>query len=199
MPSPVATSSIVAQAWRFMELSPISSFADDTEQARSAGEQYPNALGECLSRADWSFASVVAHLPEATLPPTVAEDPDLPFFFQPPGDLLRLLEVGEPGTRWRRDRDGLRADAPGPLRIRYTGLITNEAVLPAAFQTVVALRLAMLLGPRWLGTASKLRELDRRFETELAQAKKQDSRSASAARYDDDLTDSGDWSQSATW
>lgn len=198
MPTPIASSTIVAQAWRFMELSPISSFDDDTEQARSAAEQYPNALRECLSRADWSFASIVANLPEATRPQTVAEDPELPYYFQPPGDLVRLLEVGEPGTRWRRDRDGLRADVPGPLRVRYTGEITNEAILPAAFQTAVALRLAILLGPRWLGTASKIRELERRFETELGQAKKQDSRSASAARYDNDLADSADWSQSAT-
>jgi hypothetical protein len=199
MTSFIATSTIVAQAWRFMELSPISSFDDNTEQARSAAEQYPNALRECLARADWSFASTVASLPEATRPQTVAEDPELPYFFQAPGDTVRLLEVGDPTTRWRRDRDGLRADVPGPLRIRYTALITNETTLPAAFQTAVALRLAMLLGPRWLGTATKLRELDRRFEVELAQTKKQDSRSASGARYDNDLTDSADWAQSATW
>ena len=199
MPSLIATSTIVAQAWRFMELSPISSFADDTEQARSAAEQYPNALRECLARADWSFASAIANLPEAILPATVAEDPDLPYFYQPPGDTVRILEAGEPGTQWRRDRDGLRADTAGPLRIRYTAEITNERILPAAFQTAVALRLAIHLGPRWLGTATKLRDLERRFETELAQARKQDSRSASGARYDNDLTDSGDWSQSATW
>ena len=199
MTTPIATSTIAAQAWRFMELSPISSFDDDTEQARSAAEQYPNALRECLARADWSFASAVANLPEAVRPPTVAEDPDLPYFFSPPGDCVRLLEVGAPGTLWRRDRDGLRATAPGPLRVRYTALITNEAILPAAFQAAVALRLATLLGPKWLGTQSKLRELERRFETELAQARKQDSRSASGARYDDDLSDGADWSQSATW
>lgn len=156
-------------------------------------------MRECLGRADWSFASAIAKLPEATLPATVAEDPELPYFYQVPGDLVRLLEVGDPDTRWRRDRDGLRAEIAGPLRIRYTAQVTNEAILPAAFQTAVALRLATLLGPRWLGTATKLRELDRRFEAELAQAKKQDSRSASGARYDNDLTDSGDWSQSATW
>lgn len=199
MPTPIATSTIVAQAWRFMEQSPISSFDDGTEQARSAAEQYGNALKECLARADWSFASVVANLPEAVRPQTVAEDPELPYFFKSPSGLVRLIEVGDTSTIWRLDRDGLRTNTPGPIRIRYTGEITNEAILPAAFQTAVALRLAALLGPRWLGTASKLRELERRFETELAQAKKQDSRSASGARYDDNLTDSGDWSQSATW
>lgn len=199
MPTPIATSTIVAQAWRFLELAPISSFADDTEQARSAAEQYPNALRECLARADWSFASIVQNLPQATRPQSVAEDPELPYFYQTPSGLVRLLEVGTPDTVWRLDRDGLRASDPAPLRIRYTGEITNEAILPAAFQAAVALRLALLLGPRWLGTQSKLRVLAQQFEMELAAAKKQDSRSASGQRYDNNLTSGDDWSLAATW
>ena len=199
MTLPIATSTIVAQAWRFMELAPISSFDDDTEQARSAAEQYPNAPRECLARADWSFASIVATLPEALRPATVADDPDLPYFYQRPAGLVQLLEVGTPDTVWRLDRDGLRASDPAPLRVRYTGEITNEAILPAAFQNAVSLRLALLLGPRWLGTQSKLRILEQQFDIELARAKKQDSRSASGRRYDNSLTSGDDWSQSATW
>lgn len=199
MTTPIATSTIVAQAWRFMELSPISSFDDDTEQARSAAEQYGNALRECLSRADWSFASTVANLPEAELPSGSVIDPDLPHYFRAPAGLVRLLEVGNRHTAWRLDRDGLRASEPGPLRIRYTDEISNENTLPAAFQTAVALRLAMLLGPRWLGTRSKLDALARQFDIELARAKKHDARSASAVRYDDDLGSSSDWSLGATY
>lgn len=199
MPTPIATSTIVAQAWRFMELAPISSFADDTEQARSSAEQYTNALRECLARADWSFASTLVLLPQAELPDTVASDPELPYFFQRPGDLVRLIEVGSGRTVFRLDREGLRANEPGPLRIRYTAEITNESILPAAFQTAVSLRLAVLLGPRWLGTRNKIEALASQFEVELKQAKKQDSRSASGARYDDDIGDSSDWSLSATW
>jgi hypothetical protein len=197
MPSIAATSTIVAQAWRFMEQAPISSFGDDTEQAQSSAEQYPVALRECLSRADWSFASALAMLPEATLPDTVAADPDLPYFYQTPGNMVRLIEVGSPTTRWRLDRSGLRATEPAPLRIRYIEDITNEAVLPATFQIAVAYRLAMLLGPRWLGTGSKLQGLDRSFELQIARAKKEDARSASAERYDD-IADTGDWSTYAT-
>ena len=194
----IATSNVVAQAWRFMELSPISSFDDDTEQARSAAEQYPNALRECLARADWSFASVLEMLPAAVLPATVATDPELPYFYQTPGGMIRLHEVGDPSTQWRLDRDGLRADAPAPLRIRYTVQITNEATLPASFQTAVALRLAMLLGPRWLGTQSKLADLSRRFDMEIANAKKQDARSSSTVRYDD-TGNSSDWATGSTY
>ena len=198
MPVIIATSNIVAQAWRFMELSPISSFEDDTEQARSAAEQYPNALRECLARADWSFASVLEMLPAAVLPATVATDPELPYFYQAPGGMIRLHEVGDTSTQWRLDRDGLRADRGAPLRIRYTAQITNEAVLPASFQTAVALRLAMLLGPRWLGTQSKLADLSRRFDMEIANAKKQDARSASTVRYDD-TGNSSDWASGSTY
>ena len=199
MPSIIATGTIVAQAWRYMELAPISSFDDDSEQARSAAEQYPNALRECLSRADWSFASAIAMLPEAALPQTVAADTDLPYFYQRPGDLVRLLECGDGTTRWRLDRDGLRADAPGPIRIRYTADITDEGTLPAAFQNAVALRLALLLGPRWLTTQTKMQALSKQFDFEIAQAKKHDARSASAARYDNGLSDDADWSTAATW
>lgn len=199
MPLPIATSTIVAQAWRFLELSPISSFDDDTEQARSAADQYPNALRECLARADWSFASIVENLPLAIRPQSVAEDPELPYFYKAPAGLVRLLEVGTPDTAWRLDRDGLRASDPAPLRIRYTGEITNEAALPAAFQAAVALRLALLLGPRWLGTQTKLRALAQQFDLELAAAKKQDSRSASGQRYDNSLTSGDDWSLTAIW
>ena len=198
MPTPIATSTIVAQAWRFMEQSPISSFDDDTEQARSAAEQYQNALRYCLALADWSFASVIASLPEASLPDTVAPDADLPHFYQPPGGLVTLREVGDRYTSWRLDLDGLRASDPAPLRIRYTALITDEARLPAAFQAAVALRLAILLGPKWLTTAGKMQSLKQDFATELAVAKKDDSRSASPSRYDDDLTPGGDWVEYAT-
>lgn len=194
----IATSSIVAQAWRFMELSPISSFDDDTEQARSAGEQYEPALRYCLAKADWSFASVIANLPAADLPDTVAADLDLPHFYQPPGDLIRLHEVGDRYTEYRLDLHGLRASDAAPLRIRYTALITDESKLPAGFQASVALRLAIMLGPKWLTTQSKMESLKRDFTAELATAKKEDGRSASGSRYDDNQAQHDDWATEAT-
>jgi hypothetical protein len=199
MPAAIAASTIIAQAWRFMELAPISSFDDETEQARAAAEQYPNALAQCLALADWSFASVLVMLPAADLPPEVVSDPDLPYFFQAPSDAIRLRDVGDTDTIWRQDRDGLRADTPGPLRLRYTATVTNEATLPAGFQTAVALKLACMLGHRWLGTGSKLANLDQQFKEHIAIAKRNDARSASAVRYDADLGAGGDWAAGGTW
>lgn len=195
---PAAAASIVAQAFRFMELAPPSSFADDTPQAQDAREQYPLALQASLEANDWSFASVMVFLPEATEPEALEFDPDLPHLFKLPGDALVVREVGDRHTTWRRDRGGLRADEPGPLRLRYTGRITNEAALPAAFQHAIAFRLAVLLAPRWLGTSGKIEALEDRAARALRMAARQDSGSASPASWSGEpLT--GDWVTEARW
>lgn len=196
MPISIATSTIVAQAFRLMELTPPSSFDDGTEKAAAATEQYPEALNQCLEAGDWSFASVLAFLPEAALPGATAADADLPWFYTLPGDLVRLHEVGDAGTRWRRDAAGLRADEAGPLRIRYTATVTNEAKLPATFRLAVSLQLALLLAPRWLTTTSKIDALRQAHRETLRQASREDARMASQARYDG-LDDDGDWATEA--
>ena len=197
MPTPIAVSTIVAQAFRYMEVSPPSSLDDDSKKGRDAAEQYPNALQKCLEAGDWSFASVIVNLPQAELPATVATDSDLPYFYEPPGDMIRIQEVGDACTKWRLDREGLRADIAAPLRLRYTGTITNEARLPATFRDAIALTLAYLLAPIWLTTDSKVQRIDGMRERALKVAMRQDARTASDARYDG-LPDQGDWASEAT-
>lgn len=197
MPTGIANSAIVAQTFRFLEVTPPSSLDDDSDKARDAAEQYPNALRECLELVDWSFASVLVFLPPSVRPLTIAADPALPHFYMLPGDLIRIHEVGDDGTRWRRDLAGLRTDAPAPLRLRYTALITNEGALPATFRRAVSLTLAGLLGPTWLTTDSKLQRLEYQRQQALKDAIRQDARTASDSRYDG-LPDQGDWVSEAT-
>ena len=192
VPSPIAVSTIAAQAFRLLELAPISSFDDDSEQAASAAEQYPVALEICLEAADWSFASTWARLPQIVLPDGAPTDPRLPYLFALPGDVLRLREVGDGHTRWRRDREGLWADASGPLFVRYTARLTVEAQMPAGFRDAVAHRLAVLLSARWLTTHSKRDMLARDAERALKLAMRTDARQASDARWDG-LPDQPDW------
>jgi hypothetical protein len=192
MPTPIAASTIAAQAFRELEMAPISSFADDSEQAAAASEQYPQALNMCLAAADWGFASVFHTLSASDQPTDSTIDPDLPQFYTLLGDVIVLREVGDRYTRWRQDRDGLRSDTGAPLRIRYTGTVSDEASLPARFQLAVALHLASLLAPRWLGTASKVQDLSKRAGIALKQAAREFSRSASDARYDG-LDEQDDW------
>jgi hypothetical protein len=198
MPDPIAASSIAAQAFRFLELAPISSFEDDSDKATDAADQYPIALNSCLSSCDWSFASTYVHLSEAIPAPEMAIDPALPWFYEVPGDLVKLREVGDRGTRWRLDKIGLRCNRRAPLPIRYTARIDNETALPETFQTAVALALAVLLAPRWLTTQSKVEGLEGKARATLEAAMREDSRMASEARYDGG-EEQGDWVEEARW
>lgn len=193
----IAASTIVQQAFRFMEKTPPNSLDDDSEEANAATEQYDIALGHCLEQADWSFASTFVNLPERTAPSPMAVDPDLPYFYALPGDLLVIREIGTGRTKFRRDREGLRADEAGPLRLRYTARIDVEASLPAQFQTAVAAQLAALLAPKFLTTASKIAEIKNDAAMYLKRAMRADARTASDARYDG-LDDGDDWVAEAT-
>lgn len=197
---PQATSSIISQAFRMMELTPPSSLADDSEKSAAANQQYDIALRMCLEAADWSFASTLAHLPAAVLAEGEAEDADLPYIYTLPGDLVRLHEVGDIDTRWRVDVvDGdasIRADQPAPLRVRYTATIDNEARLPATFQTAVAAQLALLLAPRWMPVVSRIGLIADQQRELMREALRRDARMASQARYDG-LDDAGDWATEA--
>ena len=197
MPIPaIAASTIAAQAFRDIELAPISSFDDGTEQAQAATEQYPLALQMVLEAADWSKASVYVTLSASVDAGTT--DPTLPYFYVLPGDLISIQEVGDKGfTKWRQDKDGLRSDTAAPLSMRYTAMITNEASLPARLQRAISLQLAVLLGPRFLGTASKIDALEQKLARQMKLAMRHDARTASENRYDDTV-DQGDWATEAT-
>lgn len=189
---PIAAASIAAQAARFMELAPISSFADDTPLAQDMADQYELARLGCLEACDWSFASRAVTLPPR-VPGTYDHDDDLPYAFSLPGDCARLIQVVDDWTRWRIDGRLLRADAAGPLRIRYTADITDEMSMSASFRTAVALRLAALLSPRWVGAETKIAALEDRASRALKEAMRLDARSASIERYDGGDPATTDW------
>ncbi len=191
---PRANAGIAATAFRLMELAPFSSFADDTPQAQDAAQQYPVARRMCLEACDWSFASEIAHLAEASA--EIAADPALPFSYVLPGNCLRMLQTLDRDIRWRIDGRTVRADTPGPLPIRYIADIDNENLMPAAFQTALAYRLAALMSPRWIGAESKTQALEQRAEMALRSAMKLDARSASLERYDGEEPGAADW---AAW
>lgn len=198
MPVSLATSTIVAQAFRFMEVSSLAGFGEDSDEATMALQAYPDALRACLEYTDWSFASRLQSLPMATLPVDGGADPDFPYFFHLPDGLVRVQELrdttGE--VAWRRDMEGIRADTAGPLLIRFTALVETESLLPANFRTAVALHLAALLAPRFGLTASKLDRIEAMARDRLSGASAQDGGQASATRYDDQ-PDHGDWATEA--
>lgn len=193
MTFPFATSTIVAQAFGMVELSPPSSFADDSPQAADAALHYPAALDLCLEWSDWSFASRLVHLAEIALPDGIAPDPDLPHTFALPGDcvMLRAVLPADVPPRYRLDEGLLRADQPAPLLVRYTRRVTNEALLPASFRAAMALQLAVLLAPKWLGVDTKRDRLEARLDAMQRRAGKSDAGTASPEPYG--LSGSSDW------
>lgn len=198
---PIAASTIVSQACRFLELAPVSSFGDDSEQAQDLAEQYPVALRHCLEHDDWSFASELVALPEAVLSGADIADPDLPHAYVVPGDCVAIRDVVDGSVRWRLDRRFLRADAAGPLAIRYTAFITDEDQLPASFRTAVAARLAVLLAPRHVSDLNRRARLEADAQLALTSCARKDARAASPLRWDRAEAQGdwpGDWAAEAT-
>lgn len=199
MPALTIAPITIAQAFRFMELGPVSSFSDDTPQARDAADSYPEALRLCLEACDWSFGSFSAALPEvspAMLPPGFAATIDMPYTFALPGGASRLIEVGDRWTRWRRDGALIRASDAAPLAVRYTVDTLPEDAQPATFRMAVAGRLAALLAPRWNGAAANTDQAEGRAQQLLAQAMRSDARQAASARYDG-RSEQSDWAEEA--
>lgn len=199
-PVDLARSSIVGQALRFMRLSPVARHDPTSELLPALAQAFDSAIDELLSAADWSFASVLASLPRAF--PALTADADLPTLCMLPGDLVQLREVRPCEARWRIDGATLRTSADAPVIIRYTARITREEALSATFRTAVALRIALLLGARWAGSAVEPEELDYQARQQMKQAMRDDTRHASAARAMPlpDLgygTPDGDWAMEA--
>lgn len=180
MPLPTAAASISAQAFRFMGLDPISSFADDSPQAQAAAEVFGEALRVVLEVAEWSFASRVVQLGPAELAdPDDIADPELPHVYVLPSDLLALREVLAIEPRWRIDKGFLRTDQAGPLKIRYTALIDREDLIPATVRQAIALQMAVQMSGRYVQTRTKQVDLRETYAEVLGRALKHDALNAS--------------------
>ncbi|MBU2867015.1 hypothetical protein [Pacificibacter marinus] len=197
MTNSIAVSTIAKQAFRIMKLAPISSFADDSEQAAAAGEQYPHALTMCLEAYDWSFARHVVKLPMSDLPENWVSDLELPYLYELPGDCVALRHVIETGANWRIDGTYLRASVEGGFSIRYTRLIENEKLLPSKFQYFVAAQLAGLLADVYVREGSEVDRINNKIVTSEQKAIDNDTLSASSSRSDD-LPEAVDWVTEAT-
>ena len=187
-PLDLATSTIIGQAMRYMRLAPVSRQDPDAEVLAALAKAYAESLGECLEASDWSFASVLALLPSASLPVGAHQDDGLPHSYQLPGDLLTIRRVGGAIARWRCDADLLRTNQPAPLTIRYTARISREAAMPATFKTAVALHIASLLGAQWAGAAVAADDIAMQAAMTLKQAMREDSRHAAPERALPDRT-----------
>ena len=188
---PAANSGIVANAFLAMEVTAPSSLADASPAASLARITYEQALRTVLEMHDWAFASCLARLPPAVLAADQIADPDFPTVHVLPADCVMLRDVPDKDRRWRMDNLFLRSDAAGSLVIRYTRLIDNEAQMTQAARDVVSLTMAERMAPLLAGSNAKADRLSQRLADAMYVATRQNDRTASAARTDDD--DTIDW------
>jgi hypothetical protein len=180
---PQAAANIVDRAFILCELASPSSLGDDSDPVRDAAVHYPEALRTCLEAHDWSFARRRVRLSQTVPGPDIPADPDLPFIYALPDDMLRLRAVSPGDVIWRIVGASLFADQPGPLLVNYTATIENELTLTAALREAIAAELALRLAPRWLGTASKLEVIEGLAQRALSKAIRDDRQTASPVSW----------------
>lgn len=115
--------SICSNALLLLGDKPISSLTENTDRARLASNLYPSVRDSILRRHPWNCA-----VKRVTLSPeTATPDFDYGYQFAIPGDLLRVLQVGELGEEDDYQIEGQRILADtNVLRLRY--VFRNEDV-----------------------------------------------------------------------
>lgn len=193
MTDPIATSTIATQAFIYMELRPLSSYADDSQEAEAARVIYSEARDIVLSSYDWAIARRVVSLPAYAGDDLVAED-DLPYAYRLPDGALVVRHVYTQNL-WRQDALYIRADEAAPLKLRYTARVDREKDLPAVLRTAIALQMATMLAARYVTNRGKRRDLIDQLDAALAEARRQDQHSASPMLFDTGQATSlsGDW------
>lgn len=200
MTVPVATSTILPQAFRIMEVSPPSSYDDNSEKARAAREQYPTARDMVLERYDFSDSRWVVTLAQYTLSEARQEypDPNLPFTVRLPDGMLKLRCVYDGDTfKWRKDGRLIRFDKDiETLTIRGSRRIEREPDMDATTRTLIAYQLAALLAPRFVTTRTKKVTIRNEMAEVASVAIANDAHTAAA--YQLDGYEDGDWVEAAT-
>jgi hypothetical protein len=187
MTTPVAASSIAAQAFAELALRPLSSYGDDTPEALEAASALLRARALVLGSYDWSFARRL--VPLAAMPDGLeAADPHLPYTFSLPAATQALRGVFlatdfQHAVRWRRDGALIRA-AETPVVALVSVDLAREDLLPAAVQYAMALQMAVLMAPRYVTTRAKDADLQDKLRAALGQARSDDQVSASHHRLD---------------
>ena len=174
---------VVARAFPLLEALPPQSLEEETENARLARGAVGDIIEDGLRACDWSFASVTAVLVRQE---GISADPDLPYKFSRPDDMLRLIAVLDDSIQWQEARGVILADVNAGFPVRYTARLTDVSQAPADFRIALAYGLAARLAPRILGSARRAAALMDEAERKMRMAKQADARSASQRQHDGD-------------
>lgn len=172
----------------------ITSFADDSAEARAVNLLYDSVRDATLRSHPWNFAIARARLARLTETPAFTWS----YYYQLPADFLRLLEVN-PSTRDPYRLEGNRiATNASTCEIVYVRRIEDETQFDPLFVQAFATRLAIELA-QTLGNAQGAQlvaQLWEQYRLKIAEARSTDAMENPPEVLEFDyLTDSryGDW------
>jgi len=155
--------SICSNALLMLGAKPINSLTEENDRARLASNLWPGVRDDLLRAHPWNCAvKRVVLSPEATAPAF-----DYAYQFTLPGDLLRILSVGERGEypEYRVEGRKVLADE-SVLRLRYVFQNDNPATWDAALVFAAETRMAATMA--YAITQSATLAESKRQEAELA-------------------------------
>lgn len=156
----------------------ITSLADGSVEANLCTVRYAPNRDAVLIAHPWKFAQVRATL---STPDVTAPAFDYGNYFTLPNDCLRLLEVGYPGDRWKREGAKLAYDSAS-VDIIYIAQITDTTKFSPSFDEALMLKLAVDLSYSIVQSITLRDQLMKEYRYELAQARSFSAQEGSSPR-----------------
>jgi hypothetical protein len=140
----------------------ISSFTENTPEARAVNAIYDDIRDEVLTEHLWSFAQKRAVLATLSTTPVMTED-GMTIVYAKPSDFLKLNFVSDSNAIVKVEQDGILSDTTG-LKIIYTARIDDPTKYFPQFVSALACRLAVELCYNLIESATKAQALMEEYE-----------------------------------
>jgi hypothetical protein len=184
MPSPSETS-IANAALTLLGERRINDLDENSKTANVLKERFDEVRDALLRRHPWSFATVRDELAANTTDPTWGYD----FAYSLPADLLRLLEVENPGAwPYRVEGSKIVTDIAAPLRIVYTRCVTVVNEMDVLFRQALAADLASDVAEAITGDNNKIDQL-----AAIVNAKIREARNTNGQEGSPRMIESSEW------
>lgn len=146
----------------------ITSFADNSPEARQCAIAYDTNRRDELRRNKWNFAITrVTLAPDATAPAF-----DYLYQFTIPSNCLRVLRPATAGLDWKIEGRKILTNDSATLYLRYIADIEEVPLFDASFTSVFTISLATDMCEKLTQSTTKKRQLNEEYEDALREARR---------------------------
>jgi hypothetical protein len=150
----------------------ITSFGDNSDQARACNLLFAPTRDAVLEDFPWSFATKRATLAQLVAVPAYG----FAHQYQLPTDTVRILETDSDSEPWRREADKILSNRSS-MAIKYTAQITDPNQFTPAFRKALSSRLAYELTMAITGKQQLMELMWKLYQGDLARARATDAES----------------------